>query len=324
MSFGRLLGEAIAMGRKYPLIYLPVLVVSLLVGLLMALFFGGPGALPPGVGTTLSAGEGAGIMANFWPMLLWAVVAGVLVVAGHSVTVLMTGQVLSHGSPSLKEGLDHARARLVPLLIAAGATALVVGAGFVLFVLPGLAAGFFLLFTFVAVALEGYDALTGMRKSVTVVKDRLSDAFVFYLLLIALGVLFALVNQIFLFIPIIGGILSILLSGLYSGYVSTLVVLAYRELNPGGLTVALGTPGTRASGTASAASSEESSPGSGPTGSGSGRKGAGGSRKGAGSRRGKGSSGKTTSDKGAPEKTASGGESSPSEESGESGGSKES
>ncbi|MFP4330061.1 MAG: hypothetical protein ACLFP6_05030 [Spirochaetaceae bacterium] len=242
MSFGRLLGEAIVLGRKYPLIYLPVLAVALLVGLLMALFFGGPGALPPGVGTALSESEG--VMSNFWGMAVWAIVAGVLVVAGHTLTVIMAGQVLRVGTASLREGVEQARARLVPLLIAAGATALLVGIGFVLFVLPGLAIGFFLLFTFVAVALEGYPALAGMRKSFVVVKNRISDAFVFYLLLIALGVLFALFNQILLFIPIIGGILSLVLSGLYSGYVSTLVVLGYRELNSSGLDLGGSSPQT--------------------------------------------------------------------------------
>lgn len=241
MSFGRLLKEALAMGRKFPLIYLPVLVVSLLVGLVMALFMGGvgmmPGAIGPGMGPAMGPGAGyAGtVVANLWLHLLWAVIAGILIIAGHAVTVLMVGQVLQLGSTSLAKGIEQAKLRLVQLVIAAAVTAVLVGIGFVLFVLPGLIVGFFLLFTFVAVALEEYSAVGGIRKSFVVVKDRLGDAFVFFLLLVALGVLFALLNRILLFIPIIGGLLSLILSGIYSGYVSTLVVLGYRELNPGGL-----------------------------------------------------------------------------------------
>ena len=241
MSFGRLLKEALAMGRKFPLIYLPVLVVSLLVGLVMALFMGGlgmmPGAIGPGMGPAMGPGAGyAGtVVANLWLHLLWAIIAGILIIAGHAVTVLMVGQVLQLGTTSLAKGIEQAKLRLVQLVIAAAITAVLVGIGFVLFVLPGLIVGFFLLFTFVAVALEEYSALGGIRKSFVVVKDRLGDAFVFFLLLVALGVLFALLNRILLFIPIVGGLLSLILSGIYSGYVSTLVVLGYRELNPGGL-----------------------------------------------------------------------------------------
>ncbi len=239
MSFGRLLKEALALGRKFPLVYLPVLVVSLLAGLITALFMGGFGAMPPGMtpgmGPAMGAGYAGTILANLWLHLLSAIVAGILIIAGHAVTVLMVGQVLQLGTTSLAKGVEQARLRLIQLLIAGAITAILVGIGFVFFVLPGLIVGFFLLFTFVAVALEGYTALGGIKKSFVVVKDRLGDAFVFFLLLIALGVLFALVNRILLFIPILGGLLSLILAGIYSGYVSTLVVLGYRELNPGGL-----------------------------------------------------------------------------------------
>lgn len=258
MSFGRLLKEALAMGRKFPLIYLPVLVVSLLVGLVMALFMGGlgmmPGAIGPGMGPAMGPGAGyAGmVVANLWLHLLWAIIAGILIIAGHAVTVLMVGQVLQLGTTSLAKGIEQAKLRLVQLVIAAAITAVLVGIGFVLFVLPGLIVGFFLLFTFVAVALEEYSALGGIRKSFVVVKDRLGDAFVFFLLLVALGVLFALLNRILLFIPIVGGILSLILSGIYSGYASTLVVLGYRELNPGGLA----DPSEKPSGGATPSSSE--------------------------------------------------------------------
>ena len=239
MSFGRLLKEALALGRKFPLVYLPVLVVSLLAGLITALFMGGFGAMPPGMtpgmGPAMGAGYAGTILANLWLHLLSAIVAGILIIAGHAVTVLMVGQVLQRGTTSLAKGVEQARLRLIQLLVAGAITAILVGIGFVFFVLPGLIVGFFLLFTFVAVALEGYTAVGGIKKSFVVVKDRLGDAFVFFLLLIALGVLFALVNRILLFIPILGGLLSLILAGIYSGYVSTLVVLGYRELNPGGL-----------------------------------------------------------------------------------------
>lgn len=241
MSFGRLLKEALAMGRKFPLIYVPVLVVSLVIGLVTALFAGGPGMMPggfgPGMGPAMGPGAGyaGAVVANLWLTLIWAILAGIVIIAGHAVTVLMVGQVLQLGTTSLSKGVEQARLRLVQLVIAAAITAVLVGFGFVLFVLPGLIIGFFLLFTFVAVALEEYSAVGGIKKSFVVVKERLGDAFVFFLLLIALGVLFALLNRILLFIPIIGGILSFILSGIYSGYVSTLVVLGYRELNPTGL-----------------------------------------------------------------------------------------
>ncbi|MFP4302275.1 MAG: hypothetical protein ACOC47_04425 [Alkalispirochaetaceae bacterium] len=235
MSFGRLLKEALALGRKFPLVYLPVLVVSLLAGLITALFMGGFGAMPPGMGPAMGTGYAETVLANIWLHLLSAVVAGILIIAGHAVTVLMVGQVLQLGGTSLAKGVEQARLRLVQLLIAGVITALLVGIGFVFFLLPGLIVGFFLLFTFVAVALEQYSAVGGIKKSFLVVKQRLGDSFVFFLLLIALGVLFALVNRIVLFIPILGGLLSLILAGIYSGYVSTLVVLGYRELNPGGL-----------------------------------------------------------------------------------------
>lgn len=249
MSFGRLLGEAVAMSRKYPLIFVPVLIVTVVVGLLTALFAGGLGAaagptvgMGPGMVPGMGPGVGpAGPMApgwifgSLWLGVVWAVLSGVILIGGHAVTVLMVGEVLRLGKTSLSQGLDHAKTRLLPLVTAAVITAILVGFGFVFFVLPGLILGFFLLFTFVAVALEEYSAFGGIRKSFLVVKDRIGDAFVFLLLLIAFGVLFGLVNRLILFIPVVGGLISYLLGAIYSGYTSILVVLAYRELNPTGL-----------------------------------------------------------------------------------------
>jgi hypothetical protein len=247
MSFGRLLKESLALGRKFPLIYLPILVVSLLVGLVTALFVGGFGTMPtamvPGMGPGMGAGYAGAVLSNIGLHLASAIITGILIIVGHAVTVIMVGQALQLGNTSLGKGVEQARLRLVQLLIAAVVTAVLIGIGFVLFVLPGLIVGFFLLFTFVAVALEEYSAFGGVKKSFLVVKDRLGDAFVFFLLLIALGVLFALVNRILLFIPIVGGLVSLLLAGIYSGYVSTLVVLAYRELNPAGLARPVEKPG---------------------------------------------------------------------------------
>ena len=268
MSFGRLLKESLALGRKFPLIYLPILVVSLLVGLVTALFVGGFGTMPtamvPGMGPGMGAGYAGAVLSNIGLHLASAIITGILIIVGHAVTVIMVGQALQLGNTSLGKGVEQARLRLVQLLIAAVVTAVLIGIGFVLFVLPGLIVGFFLLFTFVAVALEEYSAFGGVKKSFLVVKDRLGDAFVFFLLLIALGVLFALVNRILLFIPIVGGLVSLLLAGIYSGYVSTLVVLAYRELNPGGLSGPTEKPGP----TTTPGPSEGPKPGSGPTGSG--------------------------------------------------------
>jgi len=202
-----------------------------------------PTAMVPGMGPGMGAGYAGAVLSNIGLHLASAIITGILIIVGHAVTVIMVGQALQLGNTSLGKGVEQARLRLVQLLIAAVVTAVLIGIGFVLFVLPGLIVGFFLLFTFVAVALEEYSAFGGVKKSFLVVKDRLGDAFVFFLLLIALGVLFALVNRILLFIPIVGGLVSLLLAGIYSGYVSTLVVLAYRELNPAGLARPVEKPG---------------------------------------------------------------------------------
>jgi uncharacterized membrane protein len=161
---------------------------------------------------------------------LVGIVAALLGLAAHGMTVAIAAEAVDRGTTSLSSGLSITLNRLGGIIVAALLTGIIVGLGFLLFFIPGLIALFFLMFTFVLVIVEDMSAIEAMKKSYALVKEHLNDAVVFFVGGILAGCAVAAVNMVLGAIPVLGHLAGMVLMGCFGGYMTVALVLFYRKL----------------------------------------------------------------------------------------------
>lgn len=234
MNISQMLKESLTVSKSNPLIFVPMLAASVfsvvlslvLVGsaLPMAKQFGAQAAEAPE-----QAVAGAGAAAGGF--LVVSILSGIVGLLAHGMTVAMADQALDGSSATLAAGWSRLTSRLVAILIASVLIGILVSVGMMLLVLPGLIVAFLLMFTLVAVMVDGAGAFDSLARSFRTVTGNFRATFVVFLVLIALGVLAGLVSIILGLIPVLGVILTMVVSALYTGYVTIFIVRAYRELH---------------------------------------------------------------------------------------------
>ncbi len=223
MNMRIVLQEGVDLGRKNVFAFIPVLVSSILTWLISLVTAGSSG-------TQMMQGTPGAMRASMTGMAIGAILTAIISMLAHGMTVLMAGRALDGQPTDLKQAFSKTTERIVPLLMASVVVGVLLGIGFMLLVLPGLLIAFFLMFTFVALMVDELGAFESLGRSVQVIKGRLVDCLVFFLVLIALGFVFGLVNLILSRIPVVGVILGMVVWALFAGYSSMLLVIAYREL----------------------------------------------------------------------------------------------
>ena len=223
MNIRLVLQEGVDLGRKNVFAFVPVLVSSILTWLISLITVGSSG-------TQMMHGTPGVMRTSVTGMAIGAILTAIISMLAHGMTVLMAGRALDGQPADLKQAFGKTTERIVPLLMASVVVGVLLGIGFMLLVLPGLLIAFFLMFTFVALMVDELGAFESLGRSVQVIKGRLVDCLVFFLVLIALGFVFGLVNLILTRIPVVGVILGMVVWALFAGYASMLLVIAYREL----------------------------------------------------------------------------------------------
>lgn len=231
MDIAGILKEGYELCRKNTVLFVPP-VAALVIAMALTLVVMGGGmhfmedagsSMPPESMATSSSGLIGGA-------LLVSILGAVIGILAHGVTVAMALEAVSDGKTSVKAGLDAAKARMAPLLIAAILVGLLVMTGTMLLVVPGIVAAFFLMFTFVVVMTGNSGAVDSMKGSFMLVKSRLGEALMLFAAMFFAGIAFGVANMALNIIPIIGQLAGILLMGIFSGYASVVMVLAYRKL----------------------------------------------------------------------------------------------
>lgn len=177
-----------------------------------------PGAMMTGAGS---------LMGGFFIVMLIGFILGLF---AHAMTVAMAREAIDTGSTSFQTGISTATSRLGAILVAAVIVGIIVAIGSMLFVIPGIVAAFFLMFTFTAIVIDNAGAVDAIKKSFATVKAHLNDTVVFFLILIVLGFAAGVVNALLNFIPLLGQLLGMALMGAFGGYVSIVMVKVYRSL----------------------------------------------------------------------------------------------
>jgi hypothetical protein len=234
MSISQILKESFGVSKKNPLIFVPMLVAAVFSVVLSLIVVGS--ALPM---ASQFAGEQmaenpeqamAGLGAAMGGVFIVSILSGIVGLLAHGMTVAMADITFKGETATLGSGWSRLVARLVPMIIASILVGIIVSIGMMLLVLPGLILAFLLMFTLVAVMVDDAGAFQALGRSFQTVTKNFKATFVVFLVLIALGLITGLVSFILGLIPILGVVLTMIVSALYTGYITIFIVRAYREL----------------------------------------------------------------------------------------------
>ncbi len=230
--------EGIEVSKKNYIIFLPIVAVAAVMAVL-ALIIVGAGAVSTGIMGSGMQSPGAfmsflGAMAGGF--LVTALIGMILGLVAHGMTVGMAKEALDTGTTSLSSGLSVVVSRLGQLFVASLLVGAIVFIGFMLLIVPGLVASFFLMFTFVSVIVDNAGAVEAMKKSYATVRANMNDSVVFFIAIISVGAVFAIANMVVGAIPVLGQLAGLALMGVFGGYASVVIVRVYTEMERSAVT----------------------------------------------------------------------------------------
>jgi hypothetical protein len=209
--------------KQYPVMALPPLAAQAVVFVLTVLFFGGAFA------AVMVAG-GAGFFGAVVGFLLLGLVGGLLTLLASAVTIVMARDALEGREPSFGDGVAAVMGRLGDVVIATVLFGLIVFVASLFFVLPGVVAAFFLMFTLPAVLLDGVGAIDALGHSARLVRQNLGPCLGFVIGVFVLGVALAIVLNILGNVPLLGQLASAVVAGVIAAYLAIVAVRVYRLL----------------------------------------------------------------------------------------------
>lgn len=233
MNITAVLRDSFDVMKKNWVLFVPFLAAFVLMGLISLVTVGS--MVPFGdfesMGT-MSQKEAIGVAGtSFVVFFIMMVLSGIIGLLAHGMTITMIDDALKTEKATLSGGWTKTLQRIVPLLIAAVLVGLIVSIGFILLVLPGIVAIFFLMFSIIAVITDQTNGFTALAHSARTVFRNIKATIVLFLVLIALGVLFTIVSVILGLIPILGVILSIAASAIFGVYTTIFLVISYNNLD---------------------------------------------------------------------------------------------
>ncbi len=194
-----------------------LLIGSIAVGMMGAMTGGSPGVRMGSIG----AMAGTALLIMGLSIVLSMVAGGATVAMAHDALV---GKATTLGS-----GFAAAQRRLGDLVVASILASIVIMIGFMLFLVPGLIAAFFLLYTLPAVMLGGTSGTGALSTSVKLVNSHLGDSLILAVGLLVIGVLVGIVGMIFRFVPVLGALVTVILQAALAAYAAAVIVAAYRR-----------------------------------------------------------------------------------------------
>jgi hypothetical protein len=229
MDIVAILKECIEISKKNVLIFVPTIIVGLISFLLAIVLLGGNAATMAVQGGSMPMSTMGAMMGGATLVLVTTSLLGLIACA---MTIGMAQEALTRGTTSLNTGMDVVKRTLIPVVIASILLCIIIGIGFMLLILPGLVALFFLLFTLPAVVLDNFAAVDAIKKSIDIVKANMSDTLILLVALIVIWIIFAIVRYLLNFIPLLGPLVGAFLGGIVSGYVTIVIVRCYRIFVP--------------------------------------------------------------------------------------------
>jgi hypothetical protein len=208
---------------QYPVMVVPPLAAGALMFVLTVFFLGG-------AAVAVGLAGGAGLLGAFAAFFVFTLISGLLHLVASAVTILMARDGLAGREPSLGNALGAVMARLTDVVSAAGLVMVIVAIGMMLMVLPGIVAGFFLVFTMPAVLLDGRGVIDALKRSVTLVMENLGAVVGLVIGIILAGIAVMIVTKILGALPLLGHLASAALVGVFVAYLTVVAVRVYQTL----------------------------------------------------------------------------------------------
>lgn len=233
MNIVALLQDSFRRLKANPIILVPMLASTVVIALLSLILVG---SLVPKFGpmqsqVVIDANEAIGMAGMALGRLIAILIVGSIVsLLTHGMTVMMADDALHDRPVKLGTAWEQTKPRLIPLVIASVVVGLLVSIGLMILVLPGVVVAFFLMFTFAALMVNQLAPFNAIGNSFKTVKGNFGSTFVFFLVMIALGVLVGVINFVLGLIPVLGPILSVIVGSAYASFLSVFVVAVYRGL----------------------------------------------------------------------------------------------
>ncbi|HEV8308846.1 MAG TPA: hypothetical protein VGW35_14390 [Methylomirabilota bacterium] len=216
--------------KRYPVMAAPPLIAMALMFVLGLVFFGGALTIFAVGGLSGGRGVAGAIVGGLLFSAVLAVVALLVNLVASAVVVIMARDALATREPSMGDALSAVMGRLGDVAVASFLVALIVGIASLFLVVPGIIAGFFLMFVLPAVLLDGRGAVDALGRSATLVKDNLGPALGLVIGAIVAIVVMAIVSMILGMVPLLGHLASMLLGGAFIAYLTVVAVRVYQTL----------------------------------------------------------------------------------------------
>jgi membrane-anchored glycerophosphoryl diester phosphodiesterase (GDPDase) len=229
MDIIAILKESLDVSKRNVAIFVPTLIVGIISFFLAIILIGSNIATVAVKGGDVTPST---VGAMFGSVVLVAVIASLLALIACAMTIGMAQEALTKGTTSLNTGWDMAKEVLGPVILVSILICVIIGIGLVIWIIPGIIAAFFLLFTLPAVVLDKFNAVDAIKKSFDIVKANLSDVVVIFIALVVIWLIIAVVQRILNIIPVLGPLVGALLGGLFGGYASVVIVRCYRIFVP--------------------------------------------------------------------------------------------
>jgi hypothetical protein len=171
---------------------------------------------------------GVGVAAG--AMFIIGVISAFVGLLTHSMTVAMADTALKGEKATLQNGWSRLVSRIVPVIIASVLMGAIVGAGFIMLVLPGIILAFFLMFTLVALMVDDLGAFKAIGQSFKTVGRNFGATFITFLVILGLGILTGIASFIVALIPLLGAVLSMIIYAIFTGFITIFIVRVYRDL----------------------------------------------------------------------------------------------
>lgn len=151
----------------------------------------------------------------------------------HGATLTMAREAVETGKASLKTAAFAARVLMAPMLVVSFLVSLAVGVGSMLFLLPGLAAAYFLMFALPVLVMEDKGALGAIAGSVRLVRSHWRESLVLFVSAVVGALVLGMVNMFLRLIPVAGQLLSVALTGAFMGVLSLVIMKSYGIISEG-------------------------------------------------------------------------------------------
>jgi hypothetical protein len=210
MDIGKVISESAALLARHPVVAVPTVIAAFVfaaISIVASEAFG-----PEGV---MAFAGPVGLAVNLF---------------AQGVTMAMAREALEKGATGMGTGARAALENFSSFLGAALILSAAISIGLALFIIPGVAAVFLLMFTFPSIVVDGLGPQGAIKKGFGVIKANMKKVALLFAFLVAASFLFGVVNVLLRTVPVMGLAISLVLSGIFGGYIAVVMVSAYMAL----------------------------------------------------------------------------------------------